>query len=166
MAFRRSREASLSIVDDPDSLRDLTESVRDRGFEDGALEPVSDRIDAALHLLEDRAEALESPPTGAAAPATLPPATAARHRLIVAAMHYLTRKGPNAPSEAGATERAADRAEVDDVVVMREVLGTAHDDLAPYLEAPEELGQEATPKGAAARATAAEAGKPTPRARG
>ncbi len=148
MAFRRSREASLRIVDDPDSLRDLTESVRDRGFEEGALEPVSDRIDAALHLLEDRAEALESPPSGEPDPATLPPATAARHRLIVAAMHYLTRKDDAAPEASRAagsgaaqrSERGERGGEVDDVVVVREVLGTAQDDLAPYLEEPGRSG--------------------------
>lgn len=129
MAFRRSREASARIVDDPDSLRDLAESVRDRGFDEGALEPVSDRIDAALNLLEDRAELLESLPADEPTPAALAPAAAARQRLIVAAMHYLTRKVDVVPDDAPGGD-------VDDVVVVREVLGTAESDLAPYLQDP------------------------------
>lgn len=133
LAFRRSREASAAIVDDPHSLRGLTESVRDRGYEQGALEPVSNRIDAALNLLDDRAELLETMPRDLAhdepAPATLAPASAARHRLIVAAMHYLARKDDVIPD-------ASRGGDLDDVVVVREVLGSAEGDLAPYLEEP------------------------------
>lgn len=141
--FRRSREASAHIVDDPDSLRDLAETVRERGYDEGPLEPVADRIDAALNLIDDRAEQLDQARAGDAAgsggprsgaPATPPvelsPARAARHRLIVAALHYLARPGHDA--QARPEPRAA--AEADDVVVVSEVLGSAHADLEPYLE--------------------------------
>lgn len=121
-AFRESREASSEICDDATSLRDLTERVRHRGYAEGEMSDLADRIAAALHLLDDRAEHLrcEGP--------AVPPARATRHRLLVAALHYLARPDDVLPDEAS-------RGDIDDVVVLREVLGTAEDDLRPYLAA-------------------------------
>ena len=151
--FRRSREASARIVDDPDSLRDLAETVRERGYDEGPLEPVADRIDAALNLIDDRAEQLDQaragdpavgPRSGASAstPAELSPARAARQRLIVAALHYLARPTDSAPHSDPHADPHGDpqprteprgAVEADDVVVVSEVLGSAHADLEPYL---------------------------------
>ncbi|GAB96703.1 hypothetical protein KILIM_045_00340 [Kineosphaera limosa NBRC 100340] len=135
--FRRSRDASRAIVDDPASLRDLADSVRERGYEQGALEPVADRIDAALHLIDDRAEQLAdaaTQPMAVQKEAELPPASAARQRLIVAAMHYLTRRPQRRDDDPEGT------ADTDAVVVVTEVLGSAQADLRPYMPAADEDG--------------------------
>lgn len=137
MAFRRSREASSAIVDNPGELRDLAESVRDRGYAHGALEPVADQIDAALHLLDDRADQLDA----GAEPARLAPPEATRHRLVVAAMHYLARRDDLIPDDSPAGD-------IDDIVVVREVLDTVEPCLAPYRDDDPAAGSDVSDEGA------------------
>ena len=156
MAFSRCREDSTEIVDDAASLRDLTGSVRDRGYTEGVLEPVADQIDAALQLLDDRAGQLEDQPPGTA---VLPPARAARHRLVVAAMRYLSRRerGPRGD------EPVVDAGDIDDLLVVREVLDSTESDLLPYLAAeatgPEETITSPRAKGRACPASVEKAGR-------
>lgn len=94
---------------------------------------MADQIDAALHLIDDRADQLEDARADASpADAALPPASAARHRLIVAAMHYLSRH-----SRPRAADSEAKDSDTDTLVVIAEVLGSAQADLEPYLEEPD-----------------------------
>ena len=132
-AFLQSRERAAHIVDDAEALLALAAAVELLDMENAPLSAVADRVTAAVRLLRDRSDRIE---TGAAADtgsghANTAPAGLARERLLVAALHYLVTPLDLVPDfQAGGY--------IDDVLLLSWVFGAAVVELEPYLDEPDE----------------------------
>lgn len=128
-AFEVSRERAALIIDDATALQTLAGQVEMLDHEDAPLSTVSDRVTAAIRLLRTRAEALDA----GAEPASVGSGTgaagsAARERLVVAALHYLI-----TPVDLVPDFRAGGY--VDDVLLLSWAFGAAVNELEPFLDA-------------------------------
>lgn len=133
-AFLRSRERSVTIIDDPQELRTLADHVDTLDQASAPLAAVADRVTAAVRFLRDRANRLEvaslthdSPPVDESQKLGAPSAgVATRERLLVASLHYLV-----TPDDLVPDFRAGGY--VDDVLLLDWVFGVATNELTPYL---------------------------------
>ncbi len=125
-AFRRSRAEAEILVQDPSALRRLADDVDGIDVRGQPLELVADGIAAAVAFTRDLADRLEADRTAAeAAAATLTGGDLARHRLLVAGLHYLITPVDVIPDfKPGGY--------VDDAVLLSLVFGMASDDLASF----------------------------------
>ena len=129
-AFEHSREHAAAMVDDAEALRSLTLLVEDLDHSSAPLSTVSDRVAAAVLLLRAMADRVDggvgqaSVEDGSAAASA--PGSAARERLVVAALHYLV-----TPVDLIPDFRAGGY--VDDVLLLSWIFGAAAADLEPYL---------------------------------
>lgn len=134
-AFVTSREQSGVIIDDPVALRALAGAVEALDHENAPLSAIADRVAAALRFLRSKAHAHE---TGADVPvssAVIPrdsevhsaAGSAARERLIIAALHYLI-----TPDDLVPDFRSGGY--IDDVLVLTWVFGAAVHELEPFLD--------------------------------
>ncbi len=125
-AFRHSRERAPMIIDDAAALRRLAEVLEALDYVDPPLSTVADRVAAAIRLLRDRAERLETDPDAMTDPKAAA-SHAARERLIIAALDYLITPVDLVPD-------FRPGGYIDDVLLLSWVFGAAADELAPYLE--------------------------------
>lgn len=128
-AFEMSRERAALIIDDATALRTLADQVEMLDHGDAPLSAVSDRVTAAIRFLRTRAKALAAgaapTPVGSSAG---PAGSAARERLVVAALHYLITPVDMVPDfRAGGY--------VDDVLLLSWAFGAAVNELEPFLDA-------------------------------
>jgi len=142
-SFENSRQQARLILEEASALRVLADRVQAIDKVDAPLSAISDRVDAAVRFLHAHADRLD-PPSGHGAddgsPADDPsPAaraagviSAARERLVVAALHYLVPKIDVVPDfRAGGY--------IDDVMLLSWVFGAAADELEPFLDEAEAL---------------------------
>jgi len=130
-AFIHSRERAGSVVDDAAALRALVEVVEGLDYANPPLSTIADRVAAAVRFLAARADRLETD-TEALAEGTATPGSAARERLVVAALDYLVTPVDLVPD-------FRPGGYVDDVLLLSWVFGAAATELEPYLEDPPEL---------------------------
>ena len=129
-AFRVSRETASVIITDPEALRELALLVDAIDIAPTALLVLDDRLRAAVRFLRAKATLLECPEQAAADPCS--PATDARERLLVAALHYLV-----TPYDLVADFNPDDC--VDEVLVLSWVFGAAVNELTPFTESDDHL---------------------------
>jgi len=151
-AFVHARERADVVADDPAELRHLADAVDGLDHTQAPLSAVADRVGAAVRFLRARAERLDrhsgalearGGTAGSGRPTSDPPAgieplptgagDAARERLIVAALDYLV-----TPIDLVPDFRVGGY--VDDVFLLGWVFGAAVNELAPFLEDPEDGG--------------------------
>jgi hypothetical protein len=139
-AFLHSRERSAAILENPDELRALADSVETLDHANAPLVVVADRVVAAVRFLRARADRLgatnsptpSAPDTAEIQTRSSPSAgVAARERLLVAGLHYLVTPVDLVPdSQPGGY--------IDDVVLLAWVFGVATSELTPFfLDDPE-----------------------------
>lgn len=134
-AFRHARERSGTIIERPGELRGLADLVEALDYADAPLSAVAAQVAAAVRFLRATADLLEvgAPPGGPNAgagerdaPGLHAGASAARQRLVVAALDYLVTREDLVPDfRAGGY--------VDDVLAMTWVFGAAEQELAPHM---------------------------------
>lgn len=136
-AFINSRERAGELIADSAALRGLADRVEAMDHTNAPLCTVADRVASAVTFLRakaDRLDAASSPTAESGTPrsrsdavATPDAATAARERLLVAALHYLITPVDLVPDfHAGGY--------VDDALLLSWVFGVAHHQLEPYLD--------------------------------
>jgi hypothetical protein len=131
-------------IDRADDLRALADLVETLDYADAPLSAVADQVAAAVRFVRAMADRLDGGPVAtpdalrvssdAEAPPGLAAGSAARTRLVVAALHYLVERDDLVPDfRAGGY--------IDDVLAMTWVFGAAVNELAPYLEPDSDLGE-------------------------
>lgn len=148
-AFLRSRERSVTIIENSGELRALADLVDMLDQASGPLAAVADRVAAAVRFLRDRANRLEdaaalthyrphvAEPENNDAPSA---GVATRERLLVAGLDYLV-----TPDDLVPDFRAGGY--IDDVLLLAWVFGVATNELTRYL-ADEPGGSGTAPSGA------------------
>ncbi len=124
-SFADSRERAAVLVADPAALRALADTVESLDHTQPPLSTVADRVAAAVRFLQAKADRLDrgdQTPHGAEAAA----AVAARERLVVAALHYLS-----TPVDLVPDFRVGGY--LDDVLLLGWVFGAAAHELEPFL---------------------------------
>lgn len=121
-AFLASRERAAVIIDDAAALRELAGVVESLDHTDAPLSAIADRVAAAVEFLRSRADALASGSDDQPSASS-----AARSRLIVAALHYLI-----TPVDLVPDFRAGGY--IDDVLLLSWVFGAASNELEPFLD--------------------------------
>jgi uncharacterized membrane protein YkvA (DUF1232 family) len=134
-AFLHSRERAGAIIDDPAALRELANAVETLDHANQALFAIWDRVAAAVRLVRARADRVESDneensasrlAAGRNDEQPAGPGSAARERLIVAALHYLI-----TPVDLIPDFRAGGY--LDDALLLSWVFGVADKELKPLL---------------------------------
>lgn len=125
-AFLRSRAEADRLVRDPVALRRLADRVDAIDVSDSSLELIADRLGAAVAFTRALAESLEREPSdGTLGRACVSAGEAARHRLLLAGLHYLITPVDLIPDfKVGGY--------VDDAVLLSCVFGMASTDLASF----------------------------------
>lgn len=140
-AFLSSRERAGALLDDPAALRTLADAVEKLDHVNAPLSAIADQVAAAVRFLRAQAQEsrLETEVEAAGSPeasvievepdAPMPhrAGTAARERLLVAAMDYLITPVDLVPDfKSGGY--------IDDVLLLSWVFGAAFNELAPFLD--------------------------------
>jgi hypothetical protein len=139
--FEASRAQARTILEDPAELLGLAERVEEVDQTDAPLAAISDQVATAVRFLRAKAAELQTAlpsddepgPVPVTAPgAEVPPGiaiSAARERLVVAALLYLVTRDDLVPDfQAGGY--------IDDVLVLSWIFGAAVDELDAYQEQP------------------------------
>jgi hypothetical protein len=142
-----SRERAGVLIGEPAALRELADAVDELDHASAPLSAITDRVAAAVRFLRSEADDLDAAaanPDAASAPAStateprspVRPAasdahsaasSAARERLVVAALHYLV-----TPVDLVPDFRAGGY--LDDVVLLSWVFGAAAQELEPFVD--------------------------------
>jgi plasmid stabilization system protein ParE len=141
-AFRHSRELSEVSIDSADDLRALADLVEAVDYANAPLSAVADQVAAAVRFVRAIADRLDgrtvvTPDAPRASADEAHPGlagTAARERLVVAALHYLVERDDLVPD-------FRPGGYIDDVLAMTWVFGAAVNELAPYLEQDPDVGE-------------------------
>lgn len=124
-AFLRSRAEADRLVEDPVALRELAASVEAIDLGDSSLELIADRLGAAVAFTRALADSHGGGLDSTGGSASVSAGEVARHRLLVAALHYLVTPVDLIPDfKAGGY--------VDDAVLLSCVFGMASADLAGF----------------------------------
>jgi uncharacterized membrane protein YkvA (DUF1232 family) len=144
-AFRHSRDRSSEIIESAADLRALADLVETLDYVDAPLSAVAEHVAAAVRFLRATADHLDRPPSTAPAraeevdtetQAVHAAASAARQRLVVAALHYLITRDDLVPD-------FRPGGYIDDVLAMTWVFGAADQELEPYMEDMPAVGDSA-----------------------
>ncbi len=127
-AFMDSRGRARVIIDDPIALKMLANSVERVDRNNAALSAIADRVAAAVGFLRAKADQLDTVAESSsdAGPSTVAD-TAARERLLVAALDYLITPVDLVPDfHAGGY--------IDDMLLLSWVFGAAANELEPFMD--------------------------------
>lgn len=127
-AFEASRQQAALSIDDATALRTLADRLGLLDYDNAPLSAVRDRVTATIRFLRTRAAALDSgaAPTSVGS-AAVPADSAARERLVVAALHYLLTPVDMVPD-------FRPGGYVDDVLLLSWAFGAAVNELEPFLD--------------------------------